>query len=111
MRRTNVPIPQHSPSCQESPADPTPRSYFLRVSVNRNYSGKLTHEETFRVQASPARGDRYTRHRYTPAVCAATHPLLPSQVANEAPENNPPIKMEVRMKARRLPCAGNRVAP
>jgi len=40
--------------------------YFLRVSVNRNYSGKLVHEETFRVQ-----------------------------VVNEAPENNPPIKMEV----------------
>lgn len=30
------------------------RSYFLRVSVNRNYSGKLVHEETFRVQAPPA---------------------------------------------------------
>ena len=26
--------------------------YFLRVTVLRNYSGKLVHEETFRVQAA-----------------------------------------------------------
>ena len=30
------------------------RSYFLRVSVGRSYSGKLIHEETFRVQAQLA---------------------------------------------------------
>ena len=29
--------------------------YFLRVSVMRNYSGKLVHEETFRVQVGSLR--------------------------------------------------------
>jgi vacuolar protein sorting-associated protein 26 len=40
--------------------------YFLRVTISRNYNGKIAHEETFRVQ-----------------------------VDGEKPENNPPIKMEV----------------
>ena len=52
----------HAASCQPratatvaKPRLPTSRrSYFLRVSVGRSYSGKLIHEETFRVQAQLA---------------------------------------------------------
>ena len=69
------------------------RSYFLRVSVNRNYSGKLVHEETFRVQAPPA------ATLATAALVPRPPTSLPLQVVNEAPENNPPIKMEARESA------------
>ena len=71
------------------------RSYFLRVTVNRNYSGKLVHEETFRVQAPSRRNFR--RRRRLRSAPPPTH-FWPSQVTNEVPENNPPIKMEVRVK-------------
>ena len=47
------------------------RSYFLRVSVGRSYSGKLIHEETFRVQAQLAA----TRTRTRTLTRTLTRPL------------------------------------
>ena len=58
-------------------------------------------------RAGAARRD--PRHR---CPCAAAHPSLPFQVVNEAPENNPPIKMEVRESAQGTrPEASERTVP
>ena len=74
MRATSNLVPDfkpHAASCQPratatvaKPRLPTSRrSYFLRVSVGRSYSGKLIHEETFRVQAQLAATRTLTRTR------------------------------------------------
>lgn len=80
--------------------------YFLRVTVMRNYSGKLVHEETFRVQVAHRPRPRDPGPSPTQPPPLPTPPMVTPvddaaaaaavwQVASEPPENNPPIKMEV----------------
>ena len=62
------------------------RSYFLRVSVGRSYSGKLIHEETFRVQAQLAATRTLSLSLTLTLTLTLPHPNL---TPNPNPNPNP----------------------